>query len=181
MAALRQSIENDQTPPAAAAAKRAKGKRTAKGNPAQREILGKRSACETVAKARRAEKGGIVLRRPVSIETLSTDPRPHLCRQLVLWGGLARDVQKAGHPGGSNFVDPCRACDRRNSGAGPVSGKEVATPSGTVKLREGWPSGRPDRHTGLPMAFHPPPAWGRGLGIDRKLLSDDIGPTGFRE
>jgi DNA end-binding protein Ku len=35
MAALRQSIENDQTPPAAAA----KGKRTAKGNPAQREIL----------------------------------------------------------------------------------------------------------------------------------------------
>jgi hypothetical protein len=68
MAALRQSIENDQTPPAAAAAKRAKGKRTAKGNPAQREILGKRSACETVAKARRAEKGGIVLRRPVSIE-----------------------------------------------------------------------------------------------------------------
>jgi hypothetical protein len=31
------------------------------------------------------------------------------------------------------------------------------------------------------MAFHPPPAWGRRLGIDRKLLSDDIGPTGFRE
>ena len=41
MAALRQSIENEvkQTPLAAAAAKPAKGKRTAKSNPAQREIL----------------------------------------------------------------------------------------------------------------------------------------------
>jgi hypothetical protein len=30
----------------------------------------------------------------ISTKPLSTDPKPHLRRQVVLWGALARDVQK---------------------------------------------------------------------------------------
>ena len=54
-----------------------------------------------------------------------TDPKPHLRRQVVFYGSLARDVQKSWLPGGGDVVDPCRACDRRNSGAGPVPGKKI--------------------------------------------------------
>jgi hypothetical protein len=32
--------------------------------------------------------------RFISTKPLSTDPQPHLRRQVVLWGALAKDVQK---------------------------------------------------------------------------------------
>ena len=45
----------------------------------------------------------------------------------VLRGHWPETFRKAGYPGGGDVVDPCRACDRRNSGAGPVSGKKIPT------------------------------------------------------
>ena len=71
----------------------------------------------------------------ISTKPLSTDPKPHLRRQLVLLGGAGQRRSEAGYPGGDDVVDPCRACDRRNSGAGPVSGKKISTLS-RVRLRQ---------------------------------------------
>jgi hypothetical protein len=65
--------------------------------------------------------------RLISTKPLSTDPKPHLS------AGQRRS--EAGYPGGRDVVDPCRACDRRNSGAGPVSGKKISTLS-RVRLRQ---------------------------------------------
>jgi hypothetical protein len=48
--------------------------------------------------------------------------------KLCCRGSLASDVQKNWlHPGGGDGVEPRRACDRRYSGAGPISGKEIST------------------------------------------------------
>src|ERR1700722_7740317 len=63
----------------------------------------------------------------ISTKPLSTDPKPHLRRQVVLWGSLAGHVQKLATREAGDVVDPCRACDRRDSGAGPVSGKKIST------------------------------------------------------
>src|ERR1700733_7290618 len=49
-------------------------------------------------------------------------------------GGAGQRRSEAGYPGGGNVVDPCRACDRRNSGAGAVPRKKISTLS-TVRLR----------------------------------------------
>ncbi len=49
-------------------------------------------------------------------------------------GVTGQTRSEAGYSGGDDVVDPCCACDRRNSRAGPVSGKKISTPS-TVRLR----------------------------------------------
>src|SRR5580704_18256899 len=71
----------------------------------------------------------------ISAKPLSTGPKASLEPTSCVVVVAGRRRSEAGYPGGGDVVDPCRACDRRNSGAGPVSGKKISTLS-TVRLRQ---------------------------------------------
>jgi hypothetical protein len=63
----------------------------------------------------------------ISTKPLSTGPKASLEPTSCVVGVAGQRHSEAGYPGGDDVVDPCRACDRRNSGAGPVSGKKIST------------------------------------------------------
>jgi hypothetical protein len=65
----------------------------------------------------------------LALGTVAVEPERAQDGSMHIWldPGLLAKLKALRGAGGGDVVDPCRGCDRRNSGAGPVSGKKIST------------------------------------------------------